>query len=144
MQRATQVRSLSPHRLRATVPAHAAGAVGIRVVTNHGTASSAPFTFVAPPTVTAVDPPSGTPAGGNVTTVRGGGFYPAAAVRFGAMPAANVQVVSRTKLIVTAPAQGPGVVDITVSTGYGNSAMTDTDHYSYTAAPLSHHDRRRG
>ena len=140
--RATRLQSLSPTRLRAVVPAHAPGAVNIRVVTNHGTASGAKFTYLAPPAVAEVDPASGPAAGGNVVTVRGSGFDPTTSVQFGTTPAPHVEVLSQTKLAVTVPAHGPGVVDIIVSTEYGSSAATKTDRYTYTGV-AGKSDRRR-
>jgi hypothetical protein len=141
--RATQVQSLSPNRLRAVVPAHQPGAVGIRVVTNHGKASGPRFTYVAPPVVTTVDPAAGPSAGGNVITVRGSGFYPATAVQFGVTKAPHVHVISPTQLTVTVPAHDPGVVDISVRSDYGTSAADKADQYTYTDTARTHH-RRRG
>ena len=55
---------------------------------------------------------------------------------FGSSPATNVIVQSSTVLTADAPA-GVGVVDVTVTTFNGTSAITPFDRYSYTLTPPS-------
>src|SRR5438132_6434170 len=75
---ATGVSVLSATQINATTPAHAAGPADV-VVTIGGQASATnpgdQFTYVVPPpTVTAVNPSSGTTAGGTPITITGTGF----------------------------------------------------------------------
>ena len=51
-------------------------------------------------------------------------------VFFGTTEATNVQVISDSTIIVTVP-PGFGVVDVTVVTPFGTSAVTPNDRYTY-------------
>jgi hypothetical protein len=136
---ATHLQRLSSHLLRVVVPAHGAGLVHVRVSTNHGRTAGRRFHYIAAPTVTEVPTPSGPTAGGNTVTVWGSDFYPGTTVQFGTAKATKVSVISRRKLQVVAPTHQPGVVDITVSTPYGTSAVNPADRYTYTAPPPNSH-----
>jgi hypothetical protein len=110
-------------------PAHTAGTVGVYVVTNHGTSvgwRAKRYTYVAPPTVTHVDPATGPAAGGTVGTIRGSGFRSGTRVLFGTTPGTSVRVVSATTLTVTAPKHAAGAVRLSVTTAYGSAAGTYT------------------
>ncbi len=81
-----------------------------------------------PPTVAAVGPCVGIPAGGTTVTVIGSGFTGATQVTFGANAAANLIVLSDTQLTVTSPAgvaavppASPQPVDVQVTTPAGSS-----------------------
>lgn len=64
--------------------------------------------------ITSVEPDNGLATGGNVITIRGGGFSAGLTVSFGNTAGTNVKVLSKTELQVTAPA-GTGKVDVVVS-----------------------------
>lgn len=85
----------------------------------------AAFTYLAAPTVTAVDPPEGPATGGNVVLVTGRDFSERVTVRFGDTRANDVRVVSDTELRVVAPAHLPGRVNLTVTTAGGTSNSVD-------------------
>jgi YVTN family beta-propeller protein len=88
-----------------------------------------------PPSVTGVSPPLGSDLGGMSVTVTGMRLTGATAVLFGTTPGTNIVVNSPTSLTVTAPA-GSGIVDVTVSTLAGTSAITPADQFDYAfAAP---------
>ncbi len=94
-----------------------------------------------PPTVSAVDPHGGDPAGGQEVTIIGTGFSGAAAVTFtpagtagpGGVAATNVIVVTDAVLTATVPA-GTGAVGVTVTTPAGTSLVTPASQYCYGAA----------
>jgi len=66
------------------------------------------FTVIgpAPLSVSEVSPPIGPTSGGTAVTIRGSGFAAGAAVKFGTIPAASVEVINETELHVVTPA-GP-------------------------------------
>jgi hypothetical protein len=88
-----------------------------------------------PPTVTDVDPGSGSTAGGNPVTITGTGFGGVSAVDFGSTPAGGVDVVSPTEITATAPAGPAGTVDVSVTNGFGTSPTGPADRYTYVAPP---------
>jgi IPT/TIG domain-containing protein len=68
--------------------------------------------------VSSVEPPVGTVNGSENVTLLGSGFQPgktSCTVRFGVKEAANVTIVSESKIQVTTPAADPGPVDIMVT-----------------------------
>ena len=75
------------------------------------------------PTVTALNPKSGSAAGGNSVIITGTGFTGVSAVKFGTNPATTYTVNSATQITATAPA-GTGTVDVTVTTTGGTSATS--------------------
>lgn len=128
----------SATQITAQAPAHAAGAVDVRVVTAGGTSAAGPadhYTYVALPVVGSVAPRSGPLAGGSVVTIGGSNLSGASAVSFGGTPAAGFSVVSAGRITATAPAGVAGAVDVTVTTLGGMSAAGAADRYSYAAAP---------
>src|SRR5229473_2662281 len=135
---ATGVTVVSSTSITATTPAHAAGAVSV-VVTNadsqSGTLANG-YTFTSPnpaPTVTALNPTSGTVNGGTPVTISGTGFLSGATLSFGGTAATGVTVVSSTSITANAPvhtAEG-GVVNIIVTDTDGQSG-TLVNGYTYT------------
>jgi hypothetical protein len=131
-------RSLTVH-----APAHARGAVDIRVVIKGHTSAKVHadrFTYVAPPpavVVTKVSPSRGGVAGDSSVTITGRGFTGVPTVIFGRAPGRNAEVDSSTRLTVDAPAHVAGTVDIRVKDDRGTSPVASTDHYTYVAAPYS-------
>ena len=124
----------------ATAPAGSAGTVDIRVTTVGGTSATSAsdqYTYVSPPTVTAVSPVSGPTAGGTTVTITGTGFAFAnatGAVRFGATTA-TYTINSNTQITATLPANAAGTYDVTVTTSGGTSATSAADQFTYVAPP---------
>jgi hypothetical protein len=77
-----------------------------------------------PPEVTGVGPQ----AGPGPVLISGSGFTPDTAVRFGSMPATAVKVLSANYLVATPPTT-IGVVDVTVRTPAGTSAVSGADQF---------------
>ena len=87
---------------------------------------------MAAPVVTGLSPLLGPPAGGTLVAVSGTGFTGATAVHFGAALGTGLAVASDTNLYVVSPlGAGGAVVDVTVTTGGGTSAVVAADQFSY-------------
>jgi beta-glucanase (GH16 family) len=90
------------------------------------------YSYVAPPTVTAVSPAIGAAAGGTSVTITGTGFTNATQVDFGTNnPAASFVVNSDTQITAVGPSGSPGNVDITVTTAGGTSATSSSDQFTF-------------
>ncbi|MEO8348851.1 MAG: PQQ-dependent sugar dehydrogenase [Acidobacteriota bacterium] len=95
-------------------------------------ADSSPMT----PTVTALEPGSGSARGGDVVVLTGSGFATGAVVTFGGVAATDVAVLDSiaTRLRVVAPAHAAGTVDVVVTNPDGRSV---TVAEGFTFAPLA-------
>jgi sugar lactone lactonase YvrE len=83
--------------------------------------------------LSAIEPDSGPPAGGNDVRVFGTGFVPGGtSVLFGTAAATRVTFISSTELLVTAP-PGVGNVDVTVTTAAGSDRGSGA--YTYLTPP---------
>lgn len=122
----------SATQITATAPAHAPGTVAIEVTTSNGTASGGSYTYAAAPTITAVTPMVGLPAGGNNVTITGTGFTGTYGIAFGWTPASQFTVDSDSQITVTAPSQPPGRVSLSVSAPGGT---VSGGGFTYVAAP---------
>jgi len=113
------------------MPAHAAGPVDI-TFTNVWGSETVPdaYTYVASPSITAIDPSGGTTNGGRISTITGSNFTPDTAVTIGG-ESASVTYNSATSLTVAAPAYGggQGSVDVVVSNAYGSDTLADGYYY---------------
>ena len=123
-------------QLRFTAPLVAAG--NTADVTVVGTSPASPamkLTYLAPPTITSIDPDHGTP--GTPVVVHGSGLSTVTQVTFGGSPA-QVGVPTDTALPVAAPDAGlpPGtIVDVTVANSDG--ASRKPGHFRYTRSHLA-------
>jgi hypothetical protein len=124
--------------ITATSPAESAGTVDITVTTANGTSATHvvdQFTYVAPPTVTAVSPSTGPTGGGSVVTITGTSFIGvsgAAAVKFGANNVTSYTVNTSTQITATSPSGSAGTVDVVVVSTGGTSASGAPDHFTYS------------
>ncbi|MEJ2009150.1 MAG: IPT/TIG domain-containing protein [Acidobacteriota bacterium] len=123
---ATGVSFVSSTQLRATTPAHAAGAVSVAVTNPDGGSATVAdaFTYATStsPTVSSVSPNSGPVAGGPAVTVTGTNFASGATISFGGVAGLNVSFVSSTQLNATTPAHAAGTVNVAVTNPDGVSA----------------------
>jgi hypothetical protein len=121
--------------ITAVTPAVPTGTVDVKVTGSGGmsaTTVSDRFTFVPVPRVAGLSPTQGTADGGTSVTISGVNFTGARTVSFGGVAAA-FRVVSATSIVASSPA-GPDsgvVVDVTVSSPAGTSALTSSDRYTY-------------
>ncbi len=115
--------------VQAVVVALVASAVTVVAIVTAGPAAAP--TNVS--TVTGVIAASGPAAGGQRVTVLGLNLIGPTAVHFGATTAAILSSTAGS-VTVTSPAGSAGLVDVTVTTSNGTSAVSGADHYTYTAA----------
>jgi hypothetical protein len=124
----------SATQITATAPAGTAGTAHVTVTTAYGTSSTSSadlFTYVAAPTVTGLDVSAGSTLGGTTVVLTGSNFSGLVAVSFGGTPAAALTVDSSTQITATTPAQFAGLVDVTVTTPQGTSALSSADQFDY-------------
>jgi outer membrane protein assembly factor BamB len=120
--------------MNAIVPS-GSGTVDVTVTTAAGTSAISnvdQFTYIPPPTITAVTPNQGPMERGTRVTITGTNLGGTFSVRFGTKPAANFVVVTNTQILATSP-PGEGTVDIAVTGGNGTSAKTASDQFTYLA-----------
>jgi hypothetical protein len=140
---ASSVNVQSATSIVATAPAQAAGAASITVTNPDGqSATMNGFTYViGAPVITNVSPATGPSNGGTQVTITGSNFQTGATVKFGAVAAQSVNVVSPTSIIAVAPPapateqQAVGV-DITVRNPDAQT-VTSAQAFHYTAVALS-------
>jgi hypothetical protein len=124
----------SDTQVTAVTPAVGAPAVVDVVVRTRSGATyrlSAAFSYLAPPSVSAVTPSSGSTGGGTWVSVQGAALGRATSVAFGDAGAARIEVVSDTQLRALTPSHLPGPVDVRVTTPGGTSATTSSDRFTY-------------
>ncbi|HYN43323.1 MAG TPA: IPT/TIG domain-containing protein, partial [Thermoanaerobaculia bacterium] len=111
-----------------TQTAGATARVKVACVGNVFFAISRPsFTISAPlppPTVSAIDPASGTTLGGTTVTITGTNLTGATAVTFGGTAATAYTVNSATRITATTPVHAAGAVDVAVTTPGGTATST--------------------
>lgn len=122
---ATDVTFVSSAVLTATTPLHAAGRVDVVVANPNGRTGTAPggFTFDPPPALATIVPAHGPATLGQTVALSGSDFRAPATVRFGALPGIDPVVASSRVLMVGAPPQEPGTVDVTVVDADGQSTI---------------------
>jgi hypothetical protein len=113
-----------------------AGTVPVTVTTPNGTSAQSPptavFDYLAPPTVTGINPGKGPATGGTIVAITGTGFSGSVSVQFGTTPALAVTVNSSTQVTATSP-PGSGTEPVTVSTLGGTSAA-GAEQFGYLPA----------
>lgn len=126
----------SINSLTILTPTGPAGAVTVTVTNpDGGTGSlSSGFTYLASPSITSLGTTSGPASGGISVTLTVTGARTGATVKFGTMSATGVTVNSDTSVSCTAPANGPGVVSVTLTDSDGQFT-TKANAFSYVAAP---------
>jgi uncharacterized repeat protein (TIGR01451 family) len=123
----------TPGNYAATVVGHVASVVIDTTLGTGDTAAASAGVTVAgpPPTVTSINPTTGTADGGTLVTISGTNFTGATQVRFGAATA-SFTVDNDTTITATTPA-GSGAVDVTVTTPSGTSSTGPQDVFTYGA-----------
>jgi hypothetical protein len=136
---ATNVNVSDGTSLTAMTPAHTAGIVSL-VITNpdnqSGTLANA-YSYNTPPpaapTISSVNPNSGTTGGGTTVTIAGTNFSTGATVSFGGTQATNVNVTNTTTITATTPSHAAGTVNIAI-TNPDNQSATLTNSFTYTSS----------
>jgi autotransporter-associated beta strand protein len=114
------------------------GAVDVTVLTPSGTSPISPadeFTYDAAPTVTGVSPSWGSTNGATVT-ITGTDLEDVTSVFFGGN-AGSITDYSPGQIEAVAPAGSPGLVNVTVVTPGGTSAISPADQFTYIGAPAA-------
>ncbi len=106
--------------------------------------STAGAVTVAAPTVTSLNPTSGTTTGGTLVEVFGTNFTTATTVQFGSGAGTGVIYISATTLVAYTPAESAGVVNVTVTTAGGTSATSAVDQFTYVVTPTFADDSGHG
>ncbi len=131
---ATMITNVSDNDITVVDPAHAAGAVPVSITASGGTANATQmFTYVAPPVLSSISPPSGTTAGGTIVTITGSGFLAGSTVTIGGNPATSVVVNSATSITATTPPGTAGAQPVVVSDLGGPSNALS---FTYIAPPI--------
>jgi hypothetical protein len=130
---------LSSTQISVTSPAQTAGTVDVTVTTTSGTSATASadhftYTLAPAPTITGLSPSSGT--SGSSVNITGTNLGGTVQVYFGGVPATQVVVGSDTQVGAYAPPEAAGILDVTVQTYSGTSALTSADRFTYNAASV--------
>jgi len=88
-----------------------------------GTFMNGVVQVAAPPTLTGVNPVTGSIAGGTSVTLTGTNFLGPCTVDFGGAAGTAVAVLSSTTITVTTPAHAAGPVTVTVNCGGGGASL---------------------
>ncbi|MGA8182229.1 MAG: IPT/TIG domain-containing protein [Terriglobia bacterium] len=122
---ATNITVISSSQLKAQVPPHAAGSVGVQVTTSGGESASLAnaFTYVtATFSLKSVSPISGPAAGGTTVTISGSDFQTGVSVTFGGLGATSVSRTNSSTLVAVTPVHSSASVTVTVTNPSGDSA----------------------
>jgi hypothetical protein len=132
---ATSFHVNSATSVTAIAPPQAAGVVDISVTTLGGTSAvTTKDRYKYTPTITELEPNTGSTAGGTLVTVRGTGFEPgtsATLFKFGTSKGTGVDCTSSTECTVMAPAHAAGAVDVTATVNKTVSPKTSSDKFTY-------------
>jgi len=97
--------TVTPNAITFVTPPATAGSVQVTVNVGAASSNGVPFTYVAPPVITALTP-SVVPIAGNIpVTIAGTNLGGVTLVKFGALAASSFTVVSATSISAVAPSQ---------------------------------------
>ncbi len=133
---ATSVAFVNSTSLTGVTPAHAAGTADV-IVTNPDTQTgilAAGFTYVGPPTITAVSPSSGTILGLTPITVTGTGFSSSiSGLTIGGTTCTSIVRVNATTITALTPAKSAATYNVVV-TNSDTQTGTLVSGYTYSAS----------
>jgi hypothetical protein len=135
---ATGVSTVSDTSINATTPAHAVGAVAVKITNPDAQIGSLAngFTYIAPaPSVVGVSPGSGPTAGGTAIVITGDNFVSGASVTLGGTLATGVTVVNAGSITATTPMHGAGAVAVAVTNPDAQSALLASS-FTYVPPPV--------
>ena len=145
---ATGISVVSSTQVRCTSPAKSAGTISVTATTSNGTSNGVNYTYNAPagPTLSAINPTSGTTAGGTVCTLTGTNLTGTTGVSFGGTAGTSIVNVSSTQVRATSPAKTAGTYGVTATTANGTSNAVSYTYSggggSYTATLYTPADAR--
>jgi hypothetical protein len=136
---ATAVVVVNATTITALTPANNPGTVDVTVTTPGGTSAPLPnaYTYLTvAPTVTAVNPNTGSTTGNSAVTITGTDFTGATAVTFDGIAVGSFTVLSATTIVTTTPAHpAAGAVNVVVTTPSGSGTGTGVFTYVTQAPP---------
>ena len=121
----------SINQVTAITPPGTIGTVTVQVVSPGGNARGSYTYSVSAPTITSLNPASGTTSGGNTVVITGTNLLAATSVSFGGVSALSYTINSATQITAIAPARAAGAVTLTVTTPGGSATAT----YTYSTTP---------
>ena len=121
----------SINQITAITPTGTIGTVTVQVVSPGGNATGSYTYSVSAPTITSLNPASGTTSGGNSVVITGTNLLAATSVSFGGTAALSYTINSATQITAVAPARAAGAVTLTVTTPGGSATAT----YTYSTTP---------
>ncbi|KTD46279.1 IPT/TIG domain-containing protein [Legionella quateirensis] len=120
--------------LTADTPAHAAGAVDVVVTTAAGSDTlTNGYTYLAIPTLSTINPVSGTAIGNTGVTLTGTHFMGTISVTFDGIPATSVHVVNNNAVTAVTPAHAAGPVNVVITTPDGSAVLNNGFNYRNAA-----------
>ena len=134
---ASPIAVINSTTVHAWVPAHAAGLVNVAVANGYGSGNANVFTYVTPPSLSAVASPVpalGLTHGGTAVTLTGANLSGVTSVTFGGAAATSVVVVNANTITCITPAHARGLVDIVATNIYGSGTLSNAFTYLLPAA----------
>jgi alpha-tubulin suppressor-like RCC1 family protein len=125
----------SGYKNSSNVPIVVSGLAGVGAIAAGGQRNLALGGTLSIPSVSAVEPDTGTPAGGTSVTIVGNDLAEATEVKFGSAEATSFEVQSEHEIKAVSP-PGAGIVDVTVTTPEGVSPTHLADEFSYSGPPV--------
>ncbi|GHU07467.1 hypothetical protein FACS189431_2090 [Alphaproteobacteria bacterium] len=130
------IQSITANQITCTTAGHSAGQVDVAVATTGGSVSlEGAFQYLAPPSLSAISPDSGSTGGGQSVTLTGTDFDTITnsnAVTIGGANCA-ITAVSDTTITCTTPAGALGAKTVTITTGGGSTSLPGA--YTYLLTP---------
>jgi len=115
-------------------PAGAAGGANVAVYNGYGGGSAWAYTYVTPPSVSAVNPVRGLTLGGTDVTITGANMAGVTSVVFGGVAATNVVVVNANTVTCRTGPHAPGLVSVSVANVYGTGSAINLFDYILPAS----------
>jgi len=133
----TSISNINANGVQCYAPAGAAGAATVIVSNAYGSGSGVVYTFVTPPSLSAITSPVpaiGLIFGGTDITMTGANLAGTTSVMVGGIAATNLVVVDANTLTFKTPPHAKGVVSITATNGYGTATLANCFTYLLPAS----------
>ncbi len=132
---ATNVSVVNSTTVTAVTPAGTAGAATVSLNTPNGAVNLASgFTYIAPPTISSVNPNQGPSVGGTAITIVGTSLTGTSAVTIGGVAATSVTVVNSTTVTAVTPAGTAGAKTVSATTPGGTANLANG--FTHIAVPI--------
>jgi hypothetical protein len=129
---------VSPEEIRLTTKP-GRGSTSVRIFNASGQSpehAAAVFTFTDGPIVESLNPSFGSSSGGTAVVITGKNFAPDASVLVSGLKVTSVNVNSdKVITFITPAAPGPGMADVMVVTGKGESPVSADSRFNYISSP---------